>query len=54
MQRNSIGSASTYCKAGGPSSILGSAPQEDFRTELTGDEEMGEEPLRMATDECIV
>jgi hypothetical protein len=40
MVRNgSVGSALACCKAG-PSSILGSAPQGGFSTELTSDEEM--------------
>jgi hypothetical protein len=39
VRRGSVGSASACCKAG-PSSILGSAPQEVFPTEHTSDEDM--------------
>ncbi len=48
----SVGRAPACCKAG-PSSILGSAPQGGFPTELTSDEDM-DRPRRMATDKCIV
>ncbi len=39
VRRCSVGRASACCKAG-PSSILGSAPQGGFPTELTSDEDM--------------
>jgi hypothetical protein len=43
VRRGSDVSASACCKAG-PSSILGSAPQEVFSTELTSDDEMERGP----------
>jgi hypothetical protein len=39
VRRGSVGSASACCKAG-PSSILGSVPQEGSPTEQTSDEEI--------------
>ncbi len=53
VRRGSVGSASDCCK-GGPSSILGSVPQEGLSHWAYKQWRDGERPRPMATDKCIV